>query len=111
MESKAELALNERLKILIKKLGLSQREVCLKSKIEPPAFNRAFHGHAVPRFDMMEALYRAFPSINPHFLLTGEGNIFGSDQSGLEKCLAENEVLKDKLKDKEKIIALLESKR
>lgn len=110
-----QMPLSERLKILIKIFGISQREFCAKAGIDAGSFNRALSGMSVPRFDTIEAIYLANPEINSHWLLTGEGEPLGSApiiRAPDQVSILEREVahLQDMIKMKDEIISLLKSK-
>lgn len=104
-----QLPIGERFKFVLNELGLNQKEFCAKAGIEVPTFNRVFNGHAMPRFDLVQSVYNAFPQISAHFLLSGSGPVLGGSSSKTSALEQEIQHLRQTLDLKDKIIALLEA--
>lgn len=109
--------INQRLKFLLEALGVTQSAFCRLVGLDQGSFNRVINGFSIPLFDKVEAIYRTYPEINPHWLLTGEGDALGaapkpadppSRVAELEREVAH---LQDKIKMQETIINLLEGKK
>lgn len=75
-----QIALNERIKILVDRLNMSAAEFSRATSIEQGTLSRIILGHSIPRFDQIEKIVSAFPDISFEFLLTGNGNPFASNE-------------------------------
>ena len=67
------IRIHERIKYLIELFDLSQARLARRAGLSPPTLSRLLTAEADPRFATVEAIYRALPGTNPHWLLTGEG--------------------------------------
>lgn len=75
------MPVNQRVKILLKRLGLTQKQFSEKVGVNQELVSRTINGKTTPNFAFIEQLYLAFPDINPDWLLTGKGDIW-KDPSG-----------------------------
>lgn len=73
----------ERLHILSKRKGLSQADIYKATDSNSTTVSNAFSGKHYPRIDFVQSFLRAYPDVNGHWLLTGEGQMFlGESASG-----------------------------
>ena len=79
--------INERLKILLKRLGLSQRQFALRINLDPGYLSRILQGKVIPSTRILLLISSVF-QVNRRWLETGEGEIFStSDVSALKQQL------------------------
>lgn len=123
--------IGEPLKAYFKEKGITQRQLAERLGVSQPYVNALLNGEK--EFGKKQAkLFGEMFGISPVWLLTGEGEMLlshiGHTQIGssnkidrspinvgsgveLEQLRKENELLKERLKDKEEIIKLLKSKK
>jgi transcriptional regulator with XRE-family HTH domain len=76
--------LNERLKIILGKLNLSQRQFAAKIDLDPGYFSRIMQGKATPP-DRIILLIENIFNINRQWLMEGNGEIFKNEGVSREK--------------------------
>ena len=69
--------INERLKILLKRLGLSQRQFALRINLDPGYLSRILQGKVIPSTRILLLISSVF-QVNRRWLETGEGEIFSA---------------------------------
>jgi DNA-binding helix-turn-helix protein len=80
--------INERLKILLKELGLSQRQFAMKINLDAGYFSRIIRGKVNPPDRILLLIENVF-NVNKDWLENGEGEIF----SGKDISLAKKQIL------------------
>lgn len=76
--------MNERLKLLLKELNMSQRQFALKINLDPGYFSRIIQGKVQPPDRILLLIENVF-HVNKTWLETGEGEIFVSQNISLAK--------------------------
>lgn len=76
--------INERLKILIQELNLSQRQFALKIDLDPGYLTRILQGKSIPPARILLLIEKVY-AVNKKWLETGEGEIFAHQGSSLLK--------------------------
>ena len=76
--------INERLKILLNELGMSQRQFAMKIDLDPGYFSRIIQGKATPPKRILLLIENVF-HVNKSWLENGEGEIFTSQGVSLAK--------------------------
>lgn len=76
--------INERLKILLRELNMSQRQFALKINFDPGYFSRIIQGKVEPSDRILLLIENIF-QVNRKWLETGEGEIFSSQGISLAK--------------------------
>ena len=80
--------MKEKLDILLKKKGLSATSLARILGIQPSGLSHILSGRNKPSFDLVVKILRAFPEINPDWLLLDSETIFRSnDTPSLENPL------------------------
>ena len=69
--------INDRLKILLSELRLSQRQFALKINLDPGYFSRIIQGKVTPPDRILLLIENVF-HVNPQWLESGEGPVFVS---------------------------------
>ena len=124
-----EMPVNKRVEILLSYFKLNQKQLAEKAGLSENTISNAKKGKNVPGVDFFNAIYRAFPHINPQWLYMGIGNMFmdgtspeiNADQDAGRDSTIENaklinalrkeiQYLQTQIKDKEEIINLLRNK-
>lgn len=72
------MAVNQRIKILIEELKLSQGKFAQIVGLNQNLISRTVNAETTPNFEAVEKIYRGIKNISPHWLLTGEGEIWTS---------------------------------
>lgn len=70
------MSINQRIKILIHALGLTQKLFSEKVGVSQEVISRTINGRSTPIFGFVEQVYKAFPEISPDWLLTGRGDMW-----------------------------------
>ena len=76
--------INERLKLLLDELELSQRQFALKINLDPGYISRIIQGKVTPPDRILLLIEKVF-SVNRLWLETGEGEIFSIERSTLAR--------------------------
>lgn len=76
--------INERLKILLKELDISQRQFALKINLDPGYFSRIIQGKVQPPTRILLLIENIF-NVNKEWLEYGKGEIFFNDKLSLTK--------------------------
>jgi transcriptional regulator with XRE-family HTH domain len=124
-----ETPINKRLEILLTCFKINQKQLAEKAGLSENTISNAKKGKNVPGVDFFNAIYRAFPHINPQWLYMGVGNVFMDgtspevtpDSNSIKDPLSEStkiisalrkeiQYLQAQIRDKEEIINLLRSK-
>ncbi|HEX8548900.1 MAG TPA: helix-turn-helix transcriptional regulator [Cytophagaceae bacterium] len=100
-----EIPVNRRLEILLNYFKLSQKQLAEKAGLSENTISNAKKGKNVPGVDFFNAIYRAFPHINPQWLYMGIGNMFMDGTS--PEVLVDTDYEKDSLSENIKIINAL----
>ena len=74
--------MKEKLDILLKKKGLSATSLARILGIQPSGLSHILSGRNKPSFDLVVKILRAFPEINPDWLLLDSDVIFRSNDTG-----------------------------
>lgn len=74
-ENHRDMTVNERIKIFLEASGISQTAFAKKTGLTQSVISKTLGGKTVPQFSTVEAIVRAFPSLNPHWLILGEGSM------------------------------------
>ena len=92
---------NEIVKTIIKNENITQRELATKLNVSEQLVSKWVNHENTPTNKTLLALVLEFRSINPYWILTGEGNYDNTDWSGTSKeCKG--------CEEKEKMIGFLE---
>lgn len=73
---KEQLSLNQRIGKLLKILDISQQEFANKIGSSRQVVSLAIKGPTYPSFNFFKGIAEAYPSINLHWLILGEGDVF-----------------------------------
>lgn len=76
MQKKIQLTVNQRIKFLVDALHLTQKEFAEQVGVNQELVSRTINGKTTPNFGFIEAVYKAFPSVNPGWLISGLGDIW-----------------------------------
>lgn len=74
----------ERLKVLLKELGMSQRQFAMKINLDAGYFSRIMQGKVNPPDRILLLIENVF-NVNKHWLENGEGDIFLNQGISLAK--------------------------
>jgi|AntRauTorckE5430_2_1112549.scaffolds.fasta_scaffold03327_5 transcriptional regulator with XRE-family HTH domain len=101
------MTIGERLAILLKDKGISQKAFSKKIDYREQSISNLITGITKsPRADLVMEVARLFPDVNLRWLLLEEGEMFVNEDSASEQIIDELQKENSKLKDK--IIELLE---
>lgn len=100
-----EIPVNRRVEVLLSYFKISQKQLAEKAGLSENTISNAKKGKNVPGVDFFNAIYRAFPHINPQWLYMGMGNMFMDGTS--PEMTVDNEHEKDFLSESNKIINAL----
>ena len=70
--------MEDRIKQIMEYLNLSQQEFAQKLELSPASLSNIFNGRSKPTNNHVQAIHRAFPSINTNWLMFGEGDMLNS---------------------------------
>ena len=96
---------HERIKELITALDSNVLRFSKRTGIDDQTLYKMLTKGTKPSFDTIEAILREYPTVNPRWLLLGEGEIF---DGGVADLLKELETLRSAVADKDRIIRLQE---
>ena len=118
-----EVAVNTRIEMILKHFNLNQKQLAKQAGLPENTLSNAKKGKNIPNIEFFNSIYKALPSINPHWLYMGSGQML-ADSNGTKSHLEEQETakkleamsreidyLKEQIRDKEEIIALLKTNR
>ncbi|WP_018343643.1 helix-turn-helix transcriptional regulator [Cytophaga aurantiaca] len=115
---------NARIELILKHFNLNQKQLAKQAGLPENTLSNAKKGKNIPNIEFFNAIYKALPSISPHWLYMGNGQML-LEQSDLnsspyeeletakkmESMMREIEYLKEQIRDKEEIINLLKTNR
>jgi transcriptional regulator with XRE-family HTH domain len=115
--------INQRIKILISELRMSENEFAKQIKFPQTSLNAYTKRNSQPSVKLLEHIYSSYPSINLHWLITGEGSIWNDQfqeseglynvstpNNELTKCEDRNKYLQDKVMSLEQELHELKKK-
>ena len=115
---------NARIELILKHFNLNQKQLAKQAGLPENTLSNAKKGKNIPNIEFFNAIYKALPSISPHWLYMGNGQMLleQSDITSipyeevettkkLESMMREIEYLKEQIRDKEEIINLLKTNR
>lgn len=104
--------INERLKILLKALNITQRQFALKINLDAGYFSRIIQGKVTPPDRILLLIENVF-NVNKKWLEDGEGEIFISQGASLAKKQVEGDIFNANHTSDEasKIVSLFEDLR
>lgn len=128
----SQMTVNQRIKILITQLSLTQAEFSIITKIKPATLSKAIKNpESNVRVDFIQKILINFPTLNARWLILGEGETWeGKPPEGhiledgsasyfsekdllrqeLDQCREARNSLEREIKDKKLIIELLQKK-
>ncbi|MDB8575182.1 helix-turn-helix domain-containing protein [Turicibacter sanguinis] len=88
--------INERLKVLLAELNMSQRQFALKINLDPGYFSRIIQGKVTPPDRILLLIENVF-NVNKRWIETGEGEIFSNNgfSTAKKQVLESIELLSD----------------
>lgn len=86
--------INERLKLIRKKLAVNQNEMSEKFGVSYRAYTSYERGERKPTIGLFKNLYRNF-NINLNWLITGEGEMFNRNPNEVYATTKIKEILKE----------------
>lgn len=113
-----------RIEMILKHFNLNQKQLAKQAGLPENTLSNAKKGKNIPNIEFFNAIYKALPNINPHWLYMGNGQMI-SDQSGslhnpleeqetakkMDTMMREIDYLREQIRDKEEIINLLKTNR
>lgn len=81
--------ISERLKLVLESKKLSIRSFSRTIHCADTTIGAILHEKAEPNFSTLYSILEAYPEISPKWLLTGEGEMYASDDSNDEKLYEE----------------------
>lgn len=72
----SQLSVNERIRILLKNLDISQQVFAKSIRVSPQVVSLAIKGPNYPSFAFFKGVAEAYPYVNIRWLLLGEGSMF-----------------------------------
>lgn len=75
--------MKEKLQILMEKEGLKSGMLAEKLGVNPAGISHLLAGRNKPSFDLLQKILRAFPRVNPDWLLLDAPNIYRSEGEAL----------------------------
>jgi len=113
------MSIHQQVKLFIDTNRISRTEFALRIKTNTTTVGNIVNGKNNPSAEILRNIVMAYPNINANWLLTGEGPMFQSgvdsyfnEVKSLEIKLVATEgmvtLLTNQLKDKEKLISILE---
>jgi len=119
------IPVNERIEMILRHFNLNQKQLAKQAGLPENTLSNAKKGKNVPNLEFFNAIFKALPSINTHWLYMGDGPMLAdSAHNGshhhahendaskkLEVMVQEIDYLKEQIRDKEEIINLLKSNR
>lgn len=82
--------MEDRIKQVMESLGLSQQEFAQKLELSPASLSNIFNGRSKPTNNHVQAIHRAFPSINTNWLMFGEGNMLEGPEKNISNLPSQN---------------------
>ncbi|BFP39542.1 hypothetical protein FGF1_03870 [Flavobacteriaceae bacterium GF1] len=77
-------SISERLKLIMDDNNLVIRTLAIKIGVSDVMMGKYVNGKSMPGFEVLQSIINAFPNINSHWLLTGEGPHLDSGNSRLK---------------------------
>lgn len=115
---------NARIELILKHFNLNQKQLAKQAGLPENTLSNAKKGKNIPNIEFFNSIYKALPSINPHWLYMGNGQMLAEQSDSvsnlpdeieiakkLESMTREIEYLKEQIRDKEEIINLLKTNR
>lgn len=113
-----------RIEMILKHFNLNQKQLAKQAGLPENTLSNAKKGKNIPNIEFFNAIYKALPSINPHWLYMGNGQMIDDNQSSITLSIDEHEItkkmnsmvkeidyLREQIRDKEEIINLLKTNR
>jgi len=113
-----------RIEMILKHFNLNQKQLAKQAGLPENTLSNAKKGKNIPNIEFFNAIYKALPSINPHWLYMGNGQMIDDNQSTSAPSIDEQEIakkmnsmikeidyLREQIRDKEEIINLLKTNR
>lgn len=72
----------ERIKLLMERYGLSQRQFALKIGMSPQTLNTSFKNDGELKLSVIQDILRAFPEVSTDWLVMGEGDMMKASGNG-----------------------------
>ncbi len=82
--------MEDRIKQVMESLGLSQQEFAQKLGLSPASLSNIFNGRSKATNNHVQAIHRAFPSINTNWLMFGEGNMLEGPEKNISNPSTQN---------------------
>jgi len=115
---------NARIELILKHFNLNQKQLAKQAGLPENTLSNAKKGKNIPNIEFFNAIYKALPSISPHWLYMGNGQMLMEQSDSvsspyeeletvkkMEIMIREIEYLKEQIRDKEEIINLLKTNR
>lgn len=114
-----------RIEMILKHFNLNQKQLAKQAGLPENTLSNAKKGKNIPNIEFFNAIYKALPSINPHWLYMGNGQMIADNQNGtttssideheiakkMDSMIKEIDYLREQIRDKEEIINLLKTNR
>ncbi|WP_291276187.1 helix-turn-helix domain-containing protein [Flavobacterium sp.] len=113
-----------RIEMILKHFNLNQKQLAKQAGLPENTLSNAKKGKNIPNIEFFNAIYKALPTINPHWLYMGNGHMLADNQNGTVSSIDEHEIakkmdsmikeidyLREQIRDKEEIINLLKTNR
>ncbi|MGN6647074.1 MAG: helix-turn-helix domain-containing protein [Cytophaga sp.] len=113
-----------RIEMILKHFNLNQKQLAKQAGLPENTLSNAKKGKNIPNIEFFNAIYKALPTINPHWLYMGNGHMLADSQNGSTSSIDEQEIakkmdsmikeidyLREQIRDKEEIINLLKTNR
>jgi len=113
-----------RIEMILKHFNLNQKQLAKQAGLPENTLSNAKKGKNIPNIEFFNAIYKALPSINPHWLYMGNGQMISDSLIGttssvdeveiakkMDSMIKEIDYLREQIRDKEEIINLLKTNR
>ena len=112
-----------RIEMILKHFNLNQKQLAKQAGLPENTLSNAKKGKNIPNIEFFNAIYKALPNINPHWLYMGNGQMISENSNGvsmvddqetlkkMDSMMREIDYLREQIRDKEEIINLLKTNR
>jgi transcriptional regulator with XRE-family HTH domain len=113
-----------RIEMILRHFNLNQKQLAKQAGLPENTLSNAKKGKNIPNIEFFNAIYKALPAINPHWLYMGNGQMLADPSENpinpihehetskkMDIMSKEIEYLKEQIRDKEEIINLLKTNR
>ncbi|WP_299250134.1 helix-turn-helix domain-containing protein [uncultured Cytophaga sp.] len=119
------IPVNARIELILKHFNLNQKQLAKQAGLPENTLSNAKKGKNIPNIEFFNSIYKALPTINPHWLYMGNGDMLADEATianhpmreegellkKIDNMAREIDYLKEQIRDKEEIINLLKSNR